>query len=333
MKNWRRQGGSLAMRFILLGLLGALTTLPAFANGSAQSPIVSSHNETPTLNFDVASVRENKSGLPPTGDEPDSNVPLGPGNVYSPTGGFFTAKNITLMEYIGFAYRMTDNQYSSFKSMAPDWVDKDRFNIQARTEKSDVTKDELRLMMRSLLKERFGLAAHYETKQVPVYALRLINPQQLGPKLQTHPAQDSCPSILPNKAPDSGPPPSETITGGFPTTCGGIILLPSSVDHRINIGGRNITLTLFVNSLTDWGQLNRPVVDRTGLRGNVDFVLEYVPELRPNPTSPEPPDIATDTGGPYFREALKQQLGLKLDSEKGDIQVILLDHIEHPLAN
>lgn len=325
-------------RSVRLGMTTGLTVLiclsmsiPVYAQSTSQPSTAAQQDETSILKFDVASVRENKLGLPPVGEDPSINVPLGPGNVYSPTGGLFMAKNFTLMTYIAFAYKMTDNQLSAFKKMAPDWVNNDRFNIQARTEKKGVTKDELRLMVRSLLRERFNFSAHYETKQVSIYGLKLAKPGQTGPKLQSHPAGSSCPSTLPGKALDSDPPPSETVAGGFPTTCGGVILLPASAANRVNIGGRNISLALLANSLTGWGQLGHPVKDETGLTGKFDFALEYVPELRQSFGGTQV--AAVDFGGPTFRAALKQQLGLKLESEKGEVQVILLDHIDHVSAN
>jgi uncharacterized protein (TIGR03435 family) len=315
------------------GVIWMLALTSVFASGPVRGQSVHSPEQDgkKVLKFDVAAIRENKSGLPPLGEDPDSNVPLGPGNVYSPTGGLFAARNMTLISYIAFAYKMTDNQLSSFKAMAPEWVSNDRFNVQARTDKSDVTKDELRLMMRSLLEERFNLTAHYETQQVTVYALKLIKGGQMGPRLQPHPPDSTCSSELPTKTDSSSPAPRETITGGFPTTCGGIVLLPSSAPGRVNIGGRNIALILLANSLTDWGQLDHPVIDRTGLSGKFDFALEYVPERRPSATAPG--DTDADLAGPTFREALKQQLGLSLVSEKGEVQVIKLDHIDHVSAN
>lgn len=116
------------------------------------------------------------------------------------------------------------------------------------------------------------------------------------------------------------------MSGGFPYTCGGVILLPSSAG-RVKIGGRDISLALLANSLTGWGQLHRPVVDRTGLTGNIDFTLEYVPEGSPSSGAADSADA--DITGPDFREALKQQLGMKLVAAKGEARLLHLDHIDH----
>jgi uncharacterized protein (TIGR03435 family) len=74
------------------------------------------------------------------------------------------------------------------------------------------------------------------------------------------------------------------------------------------------------------GQLERPVIDRTGLSGNFDFALEWAPEQAG-------PDLPPDPAGPTFLEALKDQLGIKLESQKGPAEVIILDHVEHPSEN
>src|SRR5260370_28611549 len=112
-------------------------------DSAAQAPDPSHSQTGEKLSFDVASVRQNKSGPPPNGDKPSSNVPLGPGNVYSPTGGLVSIKNYTLLSYITFAYKMTDGQLDAFRVIAPDWIINDPFNLQARTAKSDVRKDQL----------------------------------------------------------------------------------------------------------------------------------------------------------------------------------------------
>jgi uncharacterized protein (TIGR03435 family) len=283
------------------------------------------------LQFNIASIHENRLAPTNPGNEPHSNVPLGPGNVYSPTGGLLMAADFPLITYISFAYKMTDYQLSSFEAAAPEWVMKDRFDIQARTDNTAVTKDGLRAMMRSLLKERFNFSAHYGMKELSVYALKLIKPGETGPKLLAHPTGSDCPSTLPVTPTDSSPPPSETIAGGFPATCGGLVLLPPSAAHLVHIGGRDLSLTLLANSLTSWGQLDHPVVDQTGLTGNIDFALEYAPERKVDPAATE--DSLADPGGPTFRDALKRQLGLRLEIQKGDVPVVVLDHIDHLIPN
>lgn len=291
---------------------------------AAQVPAAPTQPIAAKLSFDVASVRQNRSG-----DASSTNVPLGPGNVYSPTGGLLTTKNMPLIAYISFAYRMPWTQQKALEAMAPAWVVQDRFNLQARTEKTGVTKDELRLMMRSLLAERFGLAVHYESRLTPVFALQLVKAGAPGPRLRPHPA-DGCSRDFRTPAADSEPPPSESVEGGFPTVCGGLVMLPDSTPGRFHIGARDIPISIISNSLASWGDLERPVVDGTGLAGHYDFALEFNPKhVDPPPGSAAP----LDTEEPNFSDALKTQLGLKLESRKQEVQVLVLDHIDHLSEN
>ena len=276
------------------------------------------------LAFDVAAIRESRQDTSVT--HPSSNVPLGPGNVYSPTGGRFSASDFPLLTYIAFAYRMTDAQLDAFRSQAPGWVSATHFNIDARTEKSDVTKDQLRWMMRALLADRFHLAAHYEARSKSVYHLLLVEPGTTGSKLRPHPPASDCPTTLPPPSSAAGKPPSETVDGGYPATCGAILMLPSTAAGNVTIGGRDIRLSLLASSLTGWGDLGRPVVDQTGLAASFDFVLTYLPQQGSDGT-------AASLEGPDFRQALRQQLGLKLESAKADVQLLILDHIEPVSGN
>lgn len=127
--------------------------------------------------FDVASVKPNTAAPSPTNT--NSNVALGPGDYYSPTGGLFSATNFPLNTYIAFAYKLTGNQGRVFQEQAPKWVLSDRFDIQARAEGSP-TKDQMRLMMQALLADRFKLVMHSETRQLPVFGLVLDKAGKIG---------------------------------------------------------------------------------------------------------------------------------------------------------
>lgn len=272
-----------------------------------------------TMEFDVASVRQNESGAALT----PSNVPLGPGSLYAPTGGVLNAKNYPLMQYIAFAYMMNDAQLKAFRAMAPEWVLNDRFDIQARTENHAATKDQMRLMMRALLAERFKMAVHQETRQENVLGLVLVKPGVLGPGLRAHPAGDSCSSDFSKR--EDGKESPEALAGGFPTMCGGLLGLTASAADRFRIGARNVPISRIAGSMASWGNLGKTVVDDTGLEGNFDFVLEYTPESLAG--SPQ------DSGGMTFLEAVKKQMGLRFESETKPVQVWKLDHIEHLTEN
>jgi uncharacterized protein (TIGR03435 family) len=86
-----------------------------------------------------------------------------------------------------------------------------------------------------------------------------------------------------------------------------------------------MTMGFIANQVSAMGQLERPVIDRTWLSGNFDFALEWVPDSHT--------DLPPDVSGPTFLEALKDQLGIKLESQKGPAEVIIFDHVEHPSEN
>ena len=88
-------------------------------------------------------------------------------------------------------------------------------------------------------------------------------------------------------------------------------------------GSRNTTLPLIASGLPGLGRLSRAVVDRTGLSGRFDFVLEWSADADPH----------ADLNAPSFTEALKEQLGLKLETTKGPIQVLVVDHVEKLTEN
>ena len=275
------------------------------------------------LSFDLASVHEAKAGSRPGGEEAETNVPLGPGNVYSPTGGQLNARNVPLIQLVSFAYRMTGSQQSAFSEMAPAWAREVRYDVKARTDKADVTKDELRLMVRSLLAERFSLAVHYETRTMAVYSMQFVKPATPGPRLRPHEG-GSCSKDFQNNSPDLPQP--EATEDGYPTVCGGLLLLPSSTAMHYRIGARDIPINTVATSLTSWGDLGRPVVNETGFSGNVDFTLDFIPRRVET-------GAGTEGEEPNFLEALRKQLGVKLESEKKPVQVLILDRIEHLTDN
>jgi uncharacterized protein (TIGR03435 family) len=279
--------------------------------------------------FDVASVRED-----PPGGASRSNFSLDNGNVFSvvekkdvftPAGTLFSAANQSLLTYINFAYGLTGTQYLSLRfkeyvggsGNVPGWMGSKRFTIEARTP-SEVTKDQMRAMLRSLLEDRFHLVTRWETRQVPVSGLVLAEPGKLGSHLRQHPADDSCTE-------------TEGLAPGLPQTCGVIARLPPTGPGRSHFGGRNVTMALLASSFpTQTGMmlLPHPVIDQTGLTGTYDFDLEYLAEVLP---SGEP--LPTDATGPSFQEALKKQLGFKLVPGRGPVEVLVIDHVDLPTAN
>jgi uncharacterized protein (TIGR03435 family) len=302
--------------------------------GAAAAPSSAQPAQASQLAFDVASVKPNKSDAPPY-----SNFPLNSGDFYTPNGGLFSATNWPLVTYIVFAYKLQGNQIQFLLPQLPGWVTKDRFDIQARAEGDSAragggpTKDDMRLMMRSLLADRFKFAVHTETREVPVLAFVLAKPGKTGPQLQPHPADEPCPtSVAPPTAaapiPDSI---RQTVAGGFPALCNGILGMPPSVPGRSRLGGRNVTIGFMADLLSQRVNLGHPMIDATGLPGTFDFLLEFAPELQ----GPSQPGLnaAPDPDGPTFEQALRDQLGLKLESRRSSMEVMVVDRVEHPLEN
>jgi uncharacterized protein (TIGR03435 family) len=277
--------------------------------------------------FDTATVRQNTTAPPKARS---STFPLGPGDVYISRGGFFGARNFPLYLYIFFAYKVTDNQEQFLDDQLPKWALTDRFDIEARKE-GNPTKDQMRLMVRSLLADRFRLAAHHEIRQLPVYALLLDQPGKLGPLLQRHLNDAPCPATpIPPSPPPLGPP--QALDARFPATCGGFVDMAPSAPGRIRAGAREVSMEFIASSLTGGlGGLDRPIWDRTDLTGRFDVAVEWVPPI--NGSSPLGPNFRPDPTGPSFVQALREQLGLRLEEQTGPVDVLVLDYVEPLPAN
>jgi uncharacterized protein (TIGR03435 family) len=309
-------------------LLAVLVTLMLVPSFRAQVPAISKH-----LEFDVASIKQNKAAFGPSGIQPRSNFPLGPGDMYASNGGTFSAVNQPLWVYIMFAYKMTDHEVRSLRKQLPSWALQERYDIEAKSDMKNATKDEMRLMMQSLLAERLKLAVHNESETVPVYTLVLAKPGKLGPKLRPHPANDhSCSNAVP-QAPSPNAPPSPLVPGltseGFPIVCGGAVGLPSNISGRLDMGYRNVPLKLIALQMSAAGGLDRPVIDGTGLDGNYDFAIEFTPQRSTDASSSA--DVLPE--GPTYQQALLEQAGLKLVPQKASVENVVIDHIEHPSPN
>jgi uncharacterized protein (TIGR03435 family) len=318
-------------------MLALLMLAVTFAVCAAVTPIDSQSSTTPDwqtvaggkIAFDVASVKQNKSGPPPIGDPPKSNVPLGLGSVYPPNGGLFSAINYPLINYIIFAYRLTANQIDILVSQGPKWIVRDRFDIQARAA-GNPSKDQMRLMMQAVLVDRFGLSVHTEARQLPAFALVLVKPGNLGPQLHIHGDDSSCPSSVATAV--ATPLPLVTPAEKLTTVCKSVVSVPPSAPGRVRLAGRDVSLTAVTSSLgTAVTGLGRPILEETGLNQSVDFSLEWAPQVVGNPPPGE--GFQPDPSAPTFLEALKEQLGLKLEARTSPVEVFVIDHIEEPSEN
>ena len=215
----------------------------------------------------------------------------------TPGGERYEAVNVPLRLLISVAYRLKNEQIAG----GPDWMNTELFDMRAKPEKP-TTIEELHLMLQDLLAERFQLKFHRETKELPIYAMTV---DKGGPKLEPHQAQSA------------GDPWIEQEQTQF---------------LHLKLHARFVPMDYFAWRL---GQLlDRPVVDMTGLKGGYDFELAYTRDLPPGfpengLINGEPPD----TSGPSIFEALQKQLGLKLERQKGPVEILVVDHAEKPTEN
>jgi uncharacterized protein (TIGR03435 family) len=275
--------------------------------------------------FDVASIKQNRSGTYPAGPLPHSNIPLDTqdGGRFAPTGGLFSTTNMALRTYISFAYKLMDYDILySLQPQLPKWTNTEKYDIEARAS-GNPTADQYRLMMQALLADRFKLAAHWEIHQLPVLALVLDKSGKLGPQLRRHTDDPPCTDSEPPGLVPTGP-------KGFPSRCGGVIAQLAS--GHAHLAARNVTMTVIAGVLSFEGGesgYEAPMVDQTGLSGNFDFTVEYSPLwMRVTPGGSQP-----DPNGPTLLEALKDQLGLKLERKVAPIETLVIDHIEEPSPN
>lgn len=182
--------------------------------------------------------------------------------------------NVTLKDIIGQAYKVQQYQIKG-----PDWISTERFDIVAqfppRTDARQVP-----LMLQSLLKDRFKLTTHRESKQLPVYDLVVAKG---GPKFK-----------------------AESSESGITSNTNGTHWHVSA----------KVSMRSFANFLSE--ELDRPVIDKTGLAGSYDFTIDWAADNA----------VATNDAGPSIFTAVQEQLGLRLESAKGPVEIIVVDHAE-----
>ena len=274
--------------------------------------------------FDAASIKENTTPAPPLGPPMRFNMSISPDGTFKPTGGLFWATKIPLTLLISFAYKLTDSQTLVLASQAAHsadfkWALGEHWDIEARAS-GNPTKDQYRMMMQSLLANRFKLAVHWGAIQGPVYDVELQKPGKLGGQLTPHPADAPCSNAVS---------PVGVTKDELAGLCGGLIQIrPKPGWWRLS--GRAVTMQQIVDGLSGFTPEPRAIVDRTGLAGTYDFSMEWGINFE----GPAPPGYpATDPTAPSFLEALKDQLGLKLDPVTGPIDAIIIDHVEQPSPN
>jgi uncharacterized protein (TIGR03435 family) len=302
------------MRNLLLLVTGlaaiVVAGVPRAAHLGAQAPPPAAEAPANPV-FEVASIKQNKSG------EGFIRIGMAP-------GGRFTATNMPLRQLILMAYQVQPFQVEG----GPSWMTSDRFDIVAKADR-DVpppapgVAGPMQFMMRALLADRFKLTMHNEQKEMPIYNLVVARADgKLGAQLKQ--STTDCAAIMgaANRR-GGGPPPPPSFNE--PIQCG-MRVLPGT----LSAGG--FPLSQFAQFLSTTVQ--RIVVDRTGLTGNFDLNMTWTPDQLPqgrgDPPPGAPPLPAIDPNGPSIFTAVQEQLGLKLESTKAPVDMLVVDRAEHP---
>jgi uncharacterized protein (TIGR03435 family) len=214
-----------------------------------------------------------------------------------PGGQEYSARGVPVDLMISLMYKIPMRQITG----GPDWIHTDRWDVDAKADHPGYTLDDLHTMYQNMLADEFKLKFHKETKEGPVYALTV---DKSGLKMKVNQTPE------PFQIPISGGP--DGVTG-------------------TRVPMQYLTWWLGQQLQQD----GRPVINKTGLDGNYDFKLSFLPELPPNFNRDSPPPNLPPGffDRPNLFDALKQQLGLKLEPQKGPVEFYVIDHAEKPAAN
>ena len=286
----------------------------------ASAALLDDANTKPGLKFEVATVKQTKD-------------PGQPQRYMRILQGRLSVVNTPLRNLIMFAYgAKSPSQLSGF----PDWINSTHFDIEAKEDDATAAALEklpgqerdgqIRLLVQALLSERFQLKVRREEKEIPVYALVI---SKSGPKLTA--------AAAPPPPPPGGPPPSGPSTGGPQTSGARPTGFRIGMSRPGALEGSNVNMDVFSGVLSQMPETQgRVVVNKTGLTGNYDLTLKWAPETGapagggPDSTAPAP---TGEDPAPGLFTALEDQLGLKLESQKGSVEAVVADHIEMPSPN
>lgn len=251
--------------------------------------------------YEVASIKANTSGTPQVRIN-------GVGN-----NGRLTVINASPRMLITLAYKVKSFQLAGSGPLLNS-LDSDRYDIEAKPPEGKFSEAESLAMFQSLLEDRFKLKVHHDTKEMPVYFLL---PAKNGVKIEEF-KEGSCENYDPNQPAlvRSGP------GGQLRTFCGNFMIGPSQ------LFGSKINMAMLSDALSNL--LGRTVIDKTGFAGSFNVRLQYASDAvaiaGPNAPAPDP-------SAPTIFTALQEQLGLRLDSQKGPVEVLVVDHLEKPSEN
>ncbi len=282
-------------RKILLASVALFTIAGPIAVGVLHLPRIQAQQTKP-LEFEVATIKPS---------DPNAKGRM----INIQPGGVLKATNMTLKRLIAMSHHVLESQIIG----GPGWIGTEPFDILAKPGQSSAAIDprgmndaqrleferQFQERLRSLLADRFQLKTKPETREMPVYILVVAKG---GPKL------------TPAKGDEAG-------NQGIGMRRG--ILTATSAD-----------LEMMANVLAN--QVDKPVIDKTGIKGRFDFKLEWTPEppssANASGAKPEAPN-PTELSGPSIFTALQEQLGLKLESQKASMPVLVIEHAEKPSAN
>ena len=279
--------------------------------------VISAESKTPAQKprFEVASIKPNRSG-----------------SSYLTSNGFqacnYVANNATLKTMVTFAYRLPSGQVLPLDRVigGPSWIETDHFDVESkrRNEADSISLDQVLLMVQSVLEERFQLRTHWSTQDLPVYDLAVAKD---GLKLKKSENQTQLPPpagnpVLHCSGTPGGPPPLPAPSTG---SSGGTEPR-GPITTTFDSSGVSITSTsVMVSTLVDFLQeyTDHPIINKTGLAGVYQFKLRF---------SPERLGVTRAASGPSIFIAT-QELGLKLESNKAPLDVLLIDSVQRPSEN
>ena len=285
----------------------AAPVLFGLASGTRQSGATQGADASnETLSYEVASIKPEKSGSMMF-------------RVLNTPDGFSATTTVQML--IRVAYGVEDNQISG----APGWVSSEKYNVEAKMDQDTAdklkkfgeaqTEPARRHMLQTLLADRLKLATHRETKELPIYSLVVAKG---GLKLHEAKPGDTYPNGI--KGLDGRPAPA------------GAHLMRMG---RGELTGQSIAMEQIARLLTQ--QTGRTVVDNTGLKGNYDFTLHWTPDQSApalnGPGAGGPDSTTSSESGPSIFTAIQEQLGLRLESQKGPVEILVIDHVEKPSEN
>jgi uncharacterized protein (TIGR03435 family) len=285
--------------------MGRKLLLGAVATAAIALPVVFGLAHTTQL-FAQTQVEDAQANLPAL-----EVVSITPNKSDNSRSGFLLSKagfsltNVPVQMLLQEAFNVNDERIIG----SPNWARSDRFDVEAKVAEADLPKldslspDQRTKMLLPLLQDRLNLKYHHETREMSVYVLTTAKG---GLKIKQSAVQ----------------------TG---ERHGGVRMNGSG-----DFEGMNISIGLFVHVLSEQPELGHTILDKTGLTGNYDFHLQWTP-LQPNPTGSDNGASAgapaSDANKPGLFTALQEELGLKLEPQKGPVDVIVIDHIDMPSAN